>query len=248
MTQESTASRLILLPGLGADAELFYPQQDHFGDRLTVIDDLGHEALWRSRPSMAAAADLIAEHLIQTAACSSGYVLGGMSFGGSLALEVAQRLVNDDRSVSPAAVALIASNRTSPSISRSFRVNRALGACLPRPLVRRGLTWAAKGFARREGLDDADRQRLLNMAGRVNVDQLMWGAKAIANWRYTDADAEALGVPIEQLHGRHDWVIPIAPRHVTETIDDGKHLITWTHRYQTNAWLEQVVKQHSPKS
>ena len=62
------------------------------------------------------------------------------------------------------------------------------------------------------------------MAARADLDQLMWGAKAIADWDLCEQDAHAIGVPIQQLHGRHDWVIPITPKHVTETIEDGKHV------------------------
>ncbi|MEM9660016.1 MAG: hypothetical protein AAF961_16755, partial [Planctomycetota bacterium] len=147
----------------------------------------------------------------------------------------------DERCAPPAAVALIASNRTSDSISRGFRINRVVGNLLPQRLVRHGLLWAANLFARREGLDAGDRSRLREMARRANLDHLMWGAKAIATWRFSDADADAIGIPISQLHGMNDWVVPITPRHVTETLGDGKHLITWTHRQRTNAWLEEIV-------
>ncbi|MFK7817564.1 MAG: thioesterase domain-containing protein [Planctomycetaceae bacterium] len=236
------AGHVFLIPGLGADADLFYPQQEALGDKLTVVSDVEGDALWKAKPCMSAAADAFAERILPLLPEDGRYVLGGMSFGGSLAMEIAGRLVENSDCPNPASLVLIASNRTSDTVSLSFRINRVVGSSLPSALVRRGLSLASRLFAKRESLGELDRERLGEMAGRADLQKLMWGAKAIAGWKFGDDDANRLGIPIHQLHGRRDWVIPIADRHVTETLENGRHLITWTHRNEVNTWLEDIAK------
>lgn len=150
------SNQWVLLPGLGADAELFFPQRTHFGDRLTVVDDSDLPA-----ETLEQTATTIAERLDAQFAHGKTWVLGGMSFGGSLALEVAQRM-----KYRPIRIALIASNQTAASISTGFRVQRHIGSRLPTGLIRGGLSVAAKLFAWREGLDSESASRLAAMASR----------------------------------------------------------------------------------
>lgn len=227
---------LFLIPGLGADRELFYPQLDCLGDRLTVLDDCGDESLWRQTPSMQTAANAYIDFLQPLISQNTPYVIGGMSFGGSLAMEMLQQIHQRPAVPSPARVLLIASNRTADTVSTSFRINRKIGSRLPRWMIQRSLGFASNLFARRESLDQDDSRRLRQMADRADIGKLLWGAEAIANWTLADDDIRHLAA-VEQIHGRHDWVIPPTKRHVTETIDDGKHLITWTHRAQVNQWI-----------
>lgn len=64
----------------------------------------------------------------------------------------------------------------------------------------------------------------------------------MARWERTDADNRDLGIPIVHLHGRHDWVIPVVTADTTEILEDGKHLITWTHASAVNAFLERAAQ------
>lgn len=233
--------QLILIPGLGADRDLFYPQQQHFGERLSVLDGPADAALWQQKPSMDAAAEAFLPRLACLLDGQSDYVLGGMSFGGSLAVEMARRIARQARLSPPRSLALIASNRTAGTISRGFRINRLLGAAVPRPLVRGSLRSLAGLFARREGLPPEDAQRLRDMAGRTNIDHLMWGAQAIAGWRCEAGDLPTAQIPIHQIHGRHDWVIRHHDSHVTSTLEEGRHLITWTHRTEVDQWLSSLL-------
>ncbi|MCR9197821.1 MAG: thioesterase domain-containing protein [Planctomycetaceae bacterium] len=159
--------QLILIPGLGADKDPFYPQQEHFGERLFVLDDPGADSLWQQKPSMETAAEAFLQRLTSLLDGKSDYVLGGMSFGGSLAVEMARRIVREKLLPPPRTLALIASHRTAGTISRGFRINRLIGAAVPRPLVRGSLRGLAGVFARREGLSPEHRNRLREMAGRT---------------------------------------------------------------------------------
>ncbi|MEM9827334.1 MAG: alpha/beta hydrolase [Planctomycetota bacterium] len=235
--------RFILMPGLGADRDLFYPQLETLGDSLRVIDTVDDASLWRQPPSMSLAAETLLRQIRPLIPTDGNYILGGMSFGGSLAIEMLRQLQKDDAYPRPCKIALIASNRTSDSISKSFRINRACGSLLPGFLIRGGLGLASKLFARRERLDTEQATRLRAMADRASIEHLLWGAKAIARWQLGDDDIKNLDVPIQQIHGQKDWVIPICPRHVTHTIADGRHLITWTHRDVIDEWLGGEQKQ-----
>ena len=233
--------QLILIPGLGADKDLFYPQQQHFGERLSVLDGPADASIWQQKPSMDAAAEAFLQRLTCLLDGQSDYVLGGMSFGGSLAVEMTRRIVREACLPPPRSLALIASNRTAGTISRGFRINRLIGAAVPRPLVRGCLRGLAGLFARREGLSPEDRNRLRDMAGRANVDHLMWGAQAIAGWQCEARDIPTGQIPIHQIHGRHDWVIGHHDSHVTSTLEEGRHLITWTHRAEVDQWLTTLL-------
>ncbi|MEM6980923.1 MAG: hypothetical protein AAF539_14780, partial [Planctomycetota bacterium] len=135
----------------------------------------------------------------------------------------------------------ISSNRTSTTISNGFRWQRRIGSRLPIPLIRAGLGFASRLFARREKLNEAQAARLSRMAQRANIDELLWGAAAIDRWQLGEADVSNLEIPIHQIHGVGDWVIPIHQPHVTESISNGRHLITWTHADRVNVFLESVL-------
>lgn len=220
--------RTILLPGLGADAELFAPQREAFGDALAVVAPRPSSP----KDSFVAVATQVADRLQSDGLLDEPYVLGGMSFGGSMALEIARRV-----SRPPERLMLIASNRTSDSIPARFRWAKSLGGLAPRSIAPPLLARLARFFAWRDGLDPAGAAWLADIARRTDVPLLLWGGQAIAGWRFTDTDAESLGVPIYQAHGSRDWVLPIARRHVSLPLEEGRHLINWTHADLINAWL-----------
>ncbi|MEO1614824.1 MAG: alpha/beta hydrolase [Planctomycetota bacterium] len=224
------------MPGLGADADLFFPQIEHFGSRLWVYTGLSETQLEGQPPSMTWAAERCATIIATQLKSDRPYVLGGMSFGGSLAMQVASLLERK-----PSAIALIACNRTSATISQGFRVSRRIGSLLPDSMIRKSLGVVSSLFARREQLGVDDRDRLRAMANRAQIRGLLWGAAAVASWRFDDAAASATGVPIHQIHGQHDWVIPFHRPHVTQELKGARHLITWTHPEGVNRFLEDVL-------
>ncbi|MEO1498176.1 MAG: alpha/beta hydrolase [Planctomycetota bacterium] len=223
--------RTILIPGLGADAELFAPQKAALGRELTVI----LPKLDQLQESFTAAAEHLAHLMKHLGMTREPFQLGGMSFGGSMAVEMTRFL---DRK--PERLMLIAANRTRATLPTRFAIARTLGGLAPKSVAPSTLRRLAGFFAWREKLDADDTERLRGIAERVDYPLLMAGSKSIAGWRFNDDDAEAQGVPIRQIHGRGDWVIPPVRDHVTDWIDDGRHLINWTHAERVNAWLTDV--------
>ncbi len=228
----AAGSRLILFPGLGADARLFFRQQAHFGARLIT------PAVLRPRESedLPAYAARWASLLESEGLLAPPLVLGGMSFGGQVALEIARAA-----QAKPAAIVLIASNRTSDSIPPRFRSQQARGRRLPHALIRFGLRRLAALFGLREGLDPEARRMLEQMAAEADIGTLRWGAQAASAWRFTAADAQSLGAPIFQIHGAADWVIPPHPGHPDRLLAGAKHLITFTHAREVNRYLEEAL-------
>lgn len=218
----------VLLPGLGADADLFAPQKAILGNDLVVVSP----TLAKPTTTIVEAAAQVAERLEAEGLLEGPYALGGMSFGGSMALEIA-RLVKRP----PERLMLIASNRTSDSIPARFRWARSLGGLAPRSIAPSILARLAGCFAWRDGLDAEGKRWLTEIARRTEVPLLLWGGQAIADWRFSDVDADALGVPIHQVHGSKDWVLPISKSHTTLPIPTGRHLINWSHAELINAWL-----------
>lgn len=220
--------KTILLPGLGADAELFAPQKEALGADLVVC----LPRLDKLRESFTAAAQEVAHRLKHLGMTREPFQLGGMSFGGSMAVEMTRFL---DRR--PERLVLIASNRTRETLPARFAIARGLGRIAPRSASPGVLRWLAGVFAKRERLATEQAERLRGMAARVDYPLLMEGAQAIGGWRFNDEDIAAQGVPVRQIHGRGDWVIPPFKRHVTDWIEDGRHLINWTHADRVNEWL-----------
>ncbi|MEN0111926.1 MAG: alpha/beta hydrolase [Planctomycetota bacterium] len=220
--------RIVLMPGLGADSGLFDPQREELGDRLSVVVPEAADATG----SFSDAADRIATKIDAAGLTAEPYALGGMSFGGSLALEVSRRVARP-----PERLVLIASNRTSDTIPRRFGLARSLGRLAPRSVAPAVLARLADVFAWREGLEAHDRVWLRGIARRTDVPLLLWGARAIAGWRFTDGDAAALPAPIHQIHGERDWVLPMAERHATVRLPGARHLINRTHAAVVNRWL-----------
>lgn len=220
--------RTLLIPGLGADPGLFAPQASALGDDLVVVAP----SMQSIGGSVQQAARQMADRLDAEGLLDEHYALEGMSVGGSMALEVARVVPRR-----PQRLMLIASNRTSDTIPLRFGVGRWLGALAPWSVAPQVLSRLARFFAWRDGLDAAGAAWLSEIATRTDVPMLLWGAKAIAGWRFTDADAASLGIPLHQLHDERDWVLPLVRRHTTLRVPGARHLVNWSHAPTVNRWL-----------
>jgi pimeloyl-ACP methyl ester carboxylesterase len=225
--------RLILLPGLGGSPDLFAEQKRHFGDRLL----LPRPPAAFPEESLAGYAARWARLLKADGAFDRPFVIGGISFGGQLALEMARW-----GPVRPEAVVLIAANRTSASIHSEFRQRARLGRLLPSWAVKAGLKVALRWFISRERLSREHADLLRRMASQARVDLLLWGAKAACDWQFTEEDVASLGVPVFQIHGEDDWVIPLFPAHPDLVVAGAGHLLPFTHARTVNEYLEQKLR------
>ncbi|MFK7958927.1 MAG: alpha/beta fold hydrolase [Phycisphaerales bacterium] len=218
---------IVLIPGLGADARLFHRQRAMFGDRLVVPPLLAA----RSGEDLAAYAGRIAEAIRDCLSAGSDApeqrpVLGGISFGGQIALEASRHV--------PAHCIAVMSGCPSPdAIPLRFRLARAAGAPVPNGISKWMLRRLVGVFSARERLAPDDRAVLREMAADIDPRELHRQGAVCSNWR---APFEP-SVPVHVLHGRRDWVIPMHAASQPEVVEDGRHLINLTHADRVNAWL-----------
>lgn len=217
----------MLIPGLGADAGLFRPQREFFGNRLVVppwIEAEPEESL-----------SSYARRLGRTLDLPRPFWIGGISFGGMMAAEIAEERPDDI-----AGLVLIGACTDRRQITLPFRLAAKLGPRLPRGIVRGMLNRVVPTlFAAAEGVsnDPLATSVLDEVAYRTDVSQLTWGARAIANWT---GGAEPK-VPTFRAHGRSDAVIPMRESDfrpgVDLVIEGGRHLIHLTHHEIVNRWI-----------
>jgi pimeloyl-ACP methyl ester carboxylesterase len=213
-------SRIVLLPGLGADQRLFRAERERFPNLETPpwLPPLPEEPLGdyaaRLAKSIEPAPDL----------------LGGVSFGGMVAFEMARHL-------SPRAVVLIGSGRSRDSLSPTLRRLGFLARRLPLPV------WAAVASAavvptvwiERLGPDEA---RLFRAMLRATPPRfLKWAACAILEWK----DAGPPGCPVFQIHGEKDHILPLRLARAVVVVPRARHLVSLTHPREVQAFLDEVL-------
>jgi pimeloyl-ACP methyl ester carboxylesterase len=221
-----TAPRLVLVPGLGADSRLFAPQFEAFPG-LEVppwIPPRDRETLRDYAARLAASVR------------PGRVVIGGASFGGMLATEMARHL-------DAAAVIQIGSCRHPSQISRAFVSMERNSRVAPDMVIRAGLALAPGVIDRVLGpVTREQRDVLLAMAREIAVPFIRWAARAIMEW---PGAPEAHGaVPVVAIHGTRDRVIPfrrIRAAGEVEAIDGAGHVPSLTHGEAVNAFIRRVL-------
>lgn len=213
--------RIIIFPGMGADARLIGPQR--------VLDVDFETPAW-IEPVLG---ESLAEYARRVAGLidqSSPFYLGGISFGGMVAQEVA-------RHVSPLGLILIASCRRGTDLG----------------IVRRGVlrsscitpNWAVQCAKRATPLlrpifncvDPAHGALLSEMLQATSPRFLKWSMQAILDWPGCE-----INCPLLHIHGSSDKIIPISGLSPTHTIANAGHVLNLTHAEEVNAvianWLQ----------
>jgi pimeloyl-ACP methyl ester carboxylesterase len=219
----SVTPQLILLPGLGADQRLLEPQRQEFPDLVipSWIPPQSNERLPDYAARMAAAIAPLAGRPL---------VLGGVSFGGMAAYEMARHL-------KPDAVVLIASCRKRRGLRVVYRLARGLWPMLSVSVwsMAKVLSSPVARFTSRTAPDQ--RRLLIKMFKEMDPRFMHWVVQAILNWEPTPLD----GVPVYHIHGRHDLMIPARRVDADVWIPDGGHMINVTHAREVNAFLRRVM-------
>ena len=145
-------------------------------------------------------------------------VLGGVSFGGMLAYEMARRL-------KPDVVVLIASCRTLRSIRPVIRAGRRLLPWIP------VWTWSVAKLISgpvvriRLGVPPGQKDMAIRMFKESDSRFMHWTLQAILNW-----DPQPLpGIRVVQIHGGRDPLIPARRVEADLLIPDGGHMINVSH-------------------
>jgi len=213
---------LILLPGLGADHRQFGPQRGAFPG-LVVPPWIAP----RLRESLAG----YAARMAATVPHGPDVVLGGSSFGGMAAYEMA-------RHVRPKAVVLIGSCRSPWGVRPGLRLFRPAVPLVPVASLRiakRLVPAAARIFS---SLGPERRKVCVAMFRDADPRFVKWAIGAVLRWRPGPPSA---GVPVRQIHGAKDRVLPAARAQADVLIPGGGHVINLTHAEQVNRFLRDVV-------
>jgi pimeloyl-ACP methyl ester carboxylesterase len=212
---------LILLPGLGANDRLFQYQAVSLPGSLVSPAWPSH----REGESLAG----FARRLAATLPDHRPRFVGGASFGGMVALELAAL-------VRPEAVILIGSCTTSKAVSPWLRVLGRLCSRLPESFFR-GRPWTSPVLLPIFGLPGAAERKLFwEMAAAVDPAFLRWGCRAILSWRPTAYDG-----PVFHLHGSADRIIPVHRVRPSQVVKGAGHLLSLSHPVETTDFLSRIL-------
>lgn len=211
------ARRLVLLPGLGADARLFDPQRAMFPE-IEVPPWLPH----REDESLAD----YARRMAATVTPSADLYLGGVSFGGMVALDMARLL-------QPRAVFLIASCRTGRQIAPHLRYFVTFAHMFPARAFAVGAKLSALYMRKFGHLTEEQEAFFAEMLADVQPAFVRWGIAAITAW----PGPGELPMPIYHIHGSADELIPVEGVRPDQVVPGGGHLLNVTHAAEVNAFL-----------
>ena len=227
-------ARIVLFPGLGADPRMFRGQQAVLGDDLECPDWL----MPHDGETFDAYAQRWACELEPEAGDDRPLFLGGVSFGGMVAMQMARHL-------NPQAVILIGSCRSRHAKPARWQVAKRVSDLIPNRLFgRRMSAGGALWVSTLDQLDGAHRSLLMTMAADSPLQRMRWSGKACADWVF-DPTLISGFPPVHQIHGRHDAIIPLHEGDPDTVIPNGRHLIHFSHPHTVNSFIMDVVRRYA---
>jgi pimeloyl-ACP methyl ester carboxylesterase len=219
------STRLVLFPGLGADARLFEPQRQGLpGVRVEVppwIEPLSIDETVASYSRRIAAT-------VAPAQQGDRLFLGGVSFGAVVALEAARHLPGTR------AVFMMGGCRDTRAVAPFFRFACGMTRWVPAPVLTLILYGSPAALVLFESLS-WDHMRLYErMIDDSSPAQVRWAAGAMPGYR---SRGDPPGVRVRLIHGGRDLIISpkdVCPDYV---IPHAKHLVSLTRPAEVNRIL-----------
>ncbi len=210
--------RFVLLPGMGADERLFEPQRVYGFD---------FEAVKLPMPRKGATLAEYAAQVRDEIDLASPCVVGGVSFGGMVACELA-------RVCTARCVLLIASCRNRSALPSHYQFVEVLSRIIPDSVIQRRAVVSGRLLSALECIDEHQQQLVMQMSREVAVPQLRRIARMILNWN----PPANMPCPVHHIHGETDRIIPLRRVQPDEIVRGGGHLINMTHAEQVNRFIE----------
>ena len=212
---------LVLMPGMGTDARLFDDQRPSFKTLITPdwLDPQPRESLRD-----------YGRRMVDALPVEPPYVLGGVSFGGMLALEMA-------RHAKPRGVVLIASCRSRAALPLRLRLLARWGPLLPDFVADARRVVPAFMYQRVGATRDEHFERCHQMLLDTPPHLLRWTGRAIHTW----PGAEDLDVPVYHVHGDADKIILSNRVRADAWIEGGGHLLTMSHVEHVNEAIARAM-------
>jgi pimeloyl-ACP methyl ester carboxylesterase len=214
-----------MLSGMAADERLFEPQLAHFPSLRVQpwVKPLPGESI-RS----------YAARLAKLANPGQPCLVGGASFGGIVAMEMAAHL----RALG---CVLIGSVRSPVELSLKWRMMWPLAILGPDRLAMLALLGSRIGRRLLRGGTVRRWQRL----SQPEASFVRWAMCALARWR----PRPTLGrVPLFQIHGAADRTLPVSLTRPDVIVPSGGHALTLFSPAAVNAFLEDVVRKISDQT
>lgn len=223
MTETDDTLPLILLPGIGTDARVFALQRLAF-PQLCIPDWIPP----LPRESLADYAARFADAVNPGRPC----IVGGMSFGGMVALELSRHL--------PAVACVMISSIKSPrELPLWMRALSPLAAVLPR---RTDLFVAAVGTLLKYTVGfalPARGRQFCDHLSKTRSQVLPWACRVAVKWRPQSVEWPC---PVFHLHGDADPIFPLRFTRPDRVISGGGHALPLTHPYVVNQFLRECVE------
>jgi len=213
---------LILLSGMGADERVFRLQREQFPDLILPG--------W-SAPQPGDDLPGYARRMAQRVDPGEPCFVGGLSLGGMIAVEMARHL--DCRGCF-----LIASVRSPHELPWRARVMKPAALLLPPgsggvpPLAARAALFLGGRF-----LSPVSRNLLQQLAD-ADARFLRWASMALLRWKPHN---DGLTVPIRQIHGDRDRVLPHTLTTPDRLVPGGGHVLPMTHAKEVNEFLRDGI-------
>lgn len=157
-------------------------------------------------------------------------VIGGVSMGGMMSLEIA-RIAPVKR------VVLIGSSRTPRAVNPLLRISERASRIAPEFLLDHGRALAPMFLGRGGHIPAPDRSLLVRMVRELPVSFIRWAAQAVLEW----PGCEDPGVPVHHIHGDHDWVFAIRKVLPDVTIRRGSHVLNLSHPQEVNDFIAKCL-------
>lgn len=214
----ATRMPIILLSGMAADGSLFAPQREAFPQLVAPswIDPLPQESLRDY-------AGRLARFLDPGCLC----IVGGASFGGIVALEMATQLRAE-------ACVLISSVRSPAEFPWWYRLLRPASRLNPATL---GSVAGRVAELSAPSLPRGTARRLRRLS-EPNAAFLRWASWAVLGWQPSPG---VRGVRVLQIHGDADRTFPVRFTRPDVVVAGGGHLLTLTHPKIVNQFLQRAA-------
>ena len=211
---------LILLSGMGADERVFRSQREQFGNLLLPgwVDPQSGDDLPRYARRMA-------EHVNPGGPC----FLGGISLGGMIAIEMARHL-------NCRGCFLIASVRSPHELPWRARVMKPLAMLLPPGSGGVPTTAAKIALATAGRFLGPVPKSLLRQLADADRHFLRWASMALLRWKPHE---DCLNIPVRQIHGDRDHVLPHTLTTPDRLVRGGGHVLPMTHAEEVNEFLRE---------
>jgi len=214
---------IYFLPGLGADKRLFQKQLQA-GLPITIIE-------WKS-PLKGETIQDYAKRIAADIPKTDRLILGGVSLGGIMAIELAKIL-------KPEKVIIISSvknkNELPPDIT--FFRRMPLQRWLPGWVFNNLQIFANFIHPFFGEMSKEERNVFVDMAISAPPNFVKWALNVLATWENTEVPA-----PIVHIHGTSDLILPYKYVKNPITINKGRHLMIWERPEEINALLLEEFK------